>query len=161
MIPETRRLLLRDLATLRREIEAYPDDESLWIAVPGLPTAGGNLALHVVGNLRHFIGATLGATGYLRDRPAEFGRRGGTRSDLLALVAATEGEVDATLAALDPARLGAPFPLEVNGVRVPTGGFLLHLATHLAFHLGQMDYHRRALTGDPTSVQPMGVEALA
>ena len=48
-------LITRELRAVRREIEAYPDDASVWREIPGLPNAGGTLALHVAGNIRHFI----------------------------------------------------------------------------------------------------------
>jgi hypothetical protein len=67
-------LFRRDLDALAREVALFPDDEALWRKVPGIANAGGNLALHVAGNLRHFVGAMLGDTGYMRDREAEFGR---------------------------------------------------------------------------------------
>jgi hypothetical protein len=68
-------MMLRELVTLRKQIEAYPSDESLWKVVPGISNSGGTLALHLAGNLQHFIGAVLGSTGYIRDRDAEFSVR--------------------------------------------------------------------------------------
>src|SRR4029078_9979483 len=97
-IPHLRRILLRDIDTLRREIELYPDDESVWREVPGLPNPGGTLVLHLVGNLRHYIGGFLGQSGYLRESPAEFSTRGTSRQELLRLIAAAHDEVDAALA---------------------------------------------------------------
>jgi hypothetical protein len=47
--------------------------------------------------------------------------------------------------------LRRPYPELVSGRQFITGDFLLHLSTHLAFHLGQIGYLRRGLTGDPTS----------
>ena len=75
-IATTSAVLRRDLAAVRRSVEAYPDDESLWAERSGFPNSGGTLALHVAGNIRHFVGAVLGGSGYLRDRDAEFSRRG-------------------------------------------------------------------------------------
>ena len=160
MIGDLRRLLARELATLRREVEAYPDDASLWAAVPGLTNSGGNLALHLCGNLRHFIGAGLGRTGYVRDRDAEFSAKGRSRAELLEEIGHAAADVEAALRDLDPARLGSPFPLAVGGIHPPTGRFLLHLLGHLAFHLGQLDYHRRAATGDPKGAGALGVADL-
>src|SRR6187551_3396600 len=67
-----RAVLRRDLATLRRELDLYADDAGPWREVPGLANCGGTLALHLAGNLRHFVGARLGTSGYVRDRTAEF-----------------------------------------------------------------------------------------
>ncbi|MBL0314078.1 MAG: DinB family protein [Holophagaceae bacterium] len=154
-------LFQRDLDTLAREISAYPDDASLWVAVPGQPTCGGNLALHLVGNLRHFIGSTLGRTGFLRDRPSEFSTKDLSREALLESIRIAAEEVATALASLPPAQLTEPFPLELGGAHPTIQAVLLHLSTHLAFHLGQLDYHRRAATGDSTSVGPLSLDHLA
>ena len=140
-------ILLRDLTTLRMELEAYPSDADLWRLVPGISNSGGTLALHLTGNLRHFIGAVLGQTGYARDRDAEFASRDTSRSALLEQVEATIAELGATLPRLSAADLDRAYPLAVAKVRVTTGEFLLHLATHFTYHLGQLDYHRRMATG--------------
>ncbi len=160
MIQDLRVMLLRDLATLAREVDLYPDDGSLWKAVPGLANAGGNLALHLCGNLRHFIGATLGGTGYVRDRDAEFADRDLAKAALLAEIQATHQDVDATLSAFPPARLQEPFPIAFAGQHLGTGAFLLHLASHLAFHLGQVDYHRRAATGEARGAGAVAISEL-
>lgn len=153
-------LLLRDLDGLRREIELYPDDAAPWAERPGLPNRGGTLALHLAGNLRHFVGAVLGGSGYVRDRDLEFSARDVPRAEILEKVAAARREVEAALAALDPARLDEDYPLPLGGRIASTRQFLLHLAMHLTFHLGQIDYHRRATTGDSKSAGVIPLSAL-
>ena len=138
-------ILDRDLRALRREVEAYPNERDLWAQVPGVSNVAGTLALHLAGNLQHYIGALLGGTGYVRDRPAEFARRDVPRSELL-------GEIEAARTAVSRALGGAvdvdgEFPEPIAGKRVRTGDYLVHLATHFAYHLGQLDYHRRVVTG--------------
>ena len=145
-------VLLRELAAVRRSIEAYPDDRSIWEERPGLPNAGGTLALHVCGNLRHYVGAVLGGSGYVRDRDAEFAARGVPRARILQTIDEARAEVARALETLPAERLTAPFPEPVAGRAVTTRDFLVHLATHLAYHLGQLDYHRRAVTGDARSI---------
>ena len=137
----------RDLETLRMEIEAYPSDAELWKLAPGISNSGGNLALHLAGNLQHFIGATLGGSGYVRNRDAEFGSRDRSRTELLLEVNAALALVPQTVRGLDQQALSQPYPLLVANVRLTTGDFLLHLATHFTYHLGQLDYHRRLMTG--------------
>ena len=154
------RLFDRDLTVLEREVALYPDDASLWKEVHGQPTLGGNLALHLAGNLRHFIGGVLGGSGHVRHREAEFDQRGLSRQVLIAEVRAAKEEVAAALAKLDPARLGEPFPEAIRGHELPTRMVLAHLLTHLSFHLGQLDYHRRAATGDRVSAEPGGFAQL-
>lgn len=160
-LPDLAVLFERDLATLAREISAYPDDGSLWAAIPGQPSCGGNLALHLVGNLRHFIGAALGHTGFQRDRPLEFAAKDVPRESLLESIRTATDEVTAALATMPPSRLAEPFPLDLGGAHPTVQAVLLHLSTHLAFHLGQLDYHRRAATGDASSVGPVSLGHLS
>jgi len=161
MLSDLSLLFLRELDALRREVELYPTDAALWSEVPGLPNSGGTLTLHLVGNLRSFIGATLGQTGYVRDRDAEFSVRGMSRPELSALIAAARREVADTMRSLDVSALPTEFPVAVGGVSLPTELFLLHLLSHLGYHLGQIDYHRRASTGDAASAQTLPLRELA
>jgi hypothetical protein len=153
-------LLLRELATLRRELEAYPDERQIWALPPGIPNSAGTLTLHLAGNIQHFVGNRLGKTGYVRDRPAEFARRDVPRRELIAEIDATERAVSRGMAALTPEILKADYPDVLVGHRYQTEDFLIHLATHCAFHLGQVDYHRRTVTGDATSAKPMDMTQL-
>jgi hypothetical protein len=148
-------LLDRDLAALRREVEAYPDERDLWRAVPGIPNVAGTLVLHLAGNLQHYIGACLGNSGYVRDRPAEFARRDVPRSELLNEIEAARAAVRAGLSAVTEEQLVADFRETISGSRVVTSDYLVHLAAHFAFHLGQVDYHRRVVTGSDQGVGAM------
>jgi uncharacterized protein DUF664 len=145
-------ILDRDLATLRREVEAYPDERDLWREVPGIANVGGTLVLHLAGNVQHYFGALLASTGYTRDRPAEFARRNVASSELVREIEAARAAVKAACLAVNPAQLAAEFPEVIGGFRVQTGDYLVHLAVHAAYHLGQLDYHRRVVTGMNTSV---------
>ena len=160
MISDLLILFRRDLRYLAKEVSLYPDDASLWRTVPGIANSGGNVALHVAGNLRHFVGATFGATGYVRQREQEFAQREGRREEVMALLEATILDVEKGLRALTPDQLAAPFPAALMGLHPPTSRVLLHLAAHLAFHLGQVGYLRRALTGDATSAGGMAIQDL-
>jgi len=160
MLSDLRTIMLRDLEGLRREIALYPDDDAPWKTLPGIPNTGGNLARHLAGNLRAYIGAQLGGTGYVRDRDGEFATSGLTRAALDAEIQQAIGDVDLTLTTLDPARLDQPYPLAFGDRRVGTRAFLLHLAVHLTYHLGQIDYHRRAVTGDATGVGAISLKEL-
>ncbi|MEO8032458.1 MAG: DinB family protein, partial [Gemmatimonadota bacterium] len=150
-------LLLRDLAALRRELEAYPDERQIWALPPGLPNSAGTLTLHLAGNLQSFIGTAFGKTGYVRNRPAEFSRRDVSRSELLAQIDATVSAINAAFARLTSEQLAADFPDVLNGYRYNAEDFLIHLAVHLGFHLGQIDYHRRVVTGDPAPARVMAM----
>ena len=143
-------VLDRDLRTLSREIGAYADERDLWRLAPGVPNSAGTLALHLAGNIQHYLGARLAATGYVRDRPAEFAERGVPRAELLARIEAARLAVRAAAAA--PVDTSADFPEIISDARIVTEDYLLHLCTHFAFHLGQLDYHRRFVTGDAAGV---------
>lgn len=145
-------ILDRDLRTLRRELEAYPDERQIWHVVPGLANTAGTLALHLAGSLQHYLGARLGRTGYVRNRDAEFGRRDVPRAELIAEIERARTAVAAGLGALRPQELDAEFPELIGGCRVRTGDFLMHTAVHFAYHLGQVDSHRRVVTGNADGV---------
>ncbi len=142
---DLRAVMVRDLRALTREVSAYPTDADPWREVPGLTNCGGTLVLHLAGNTRHFIGAVLGGSGYVRDRDAEFGRRGVPRAALVTEVELAIAEAERVLPALTATQLAAEYPLEVGGRRLRTSLFLAHLVSHLGYHLGQVDYHRRVV----------------
>ncbi len=142
----------RELRALERELGKYRTEEEVWILPPGIPNSGGTLALHAAGNLRHFIGAVLGGDAYVRDRDAEFSLRGVPRAELVARLRAAAGIVDSTLGRIEPGVLDRAYPSPVANRRVNTGEFMLHLASHLAYHVGQVDFHRRMVTGDASGV---------
>lgn len=154
-------LLRRDLGAARRELEAYSNEALIWAPVPGIPNSAGVLTRHIAGNLQHYVGSVLGGSGYVRDRGAEFTAPPWPRDRLIAELRATEDVVAGVLPSLTPERLAGRYPEPVADYQLETGDFLSHLAVHCGFHLGQMGYHRRAVTGDRTSIGPMGVAALA
>jgi hypothetical protein len=149
-------LLDRDLRGLRRELEAYPDERQIWQPAPGMPNTAGTLALHIAGNLQHFIGAQWAETGYRRDREAEFGRRDVPRAELVAEVERARSAVAAGLGRIPLESLGEDYPLVVVGARLTTGDYLIHLCVHAAYHLGQLDTHRRLVTGSASGVGVVG-----
>ncbi len=155
-----RDVLVRDLEGLQRELNAYPNETDLWALPSGIPNSAGTLALHMCGNIRHFIGARLGETGYMRDRDAEFDRRDVPRAELVAEIDRAIADVRAALSALPVEDLENPFPDAVGGVRLQTGDFLLHLVAHFGYHLGQVDYHRRSVTGVSKPVGIMSPKGL-
>lgn len=135
----------RDLAKLKEEIRLYSNVGDIWKTTEGISNSGGNLCLHICGNLEHFFGAVLGNSGYVRDREKEFVDKGIGRDQLLAGIDAARHSVLSTLAELTEEDMDSPYPLEVFGHSMTNGYFLTHLATHLNYHLGQINYHRRLL----------------
>lgn len=153
-------VVVRDLKALGREVEAYPDDASLWRTPPGIANSGGTLALHLCGNVQHFFGAVLGSTGYVRDRAGEFSRRDVPRAEIQQQVSAAIVAAERGLALLADSALEADFPEKIAGHSVGTGEWLVHLVDHLGYHLGQIDYHRRLVTGRGETVRALAVPEL-
>ncbi|MDX1476904.1 MAG: DinB superfamily protein [Saprospiraceae bacterium] len=143
------RLFERDLEALKREILAYANEQHLWVVDGGIANPAGNLALHLAGNLRHYIGAMLGNTGYIRDRHAEFHDRDVSRAGILEQIDLAAADIRGVLPGLTEEQLHAPFPQEVLGYPMSTQYFLIHLYGHFNYHLGQINYHRRLLSTLP------------
>lgn len=138
-------LFERDLNILKKEIELYSDEKNLWLLDKNITNTAGNLCLHLIGNLNGFIGAILGNTGYVRHRDLEFSTKNIPRKELLDNIEATRQMVNDTLALLTNSQLESDYPVIVFKEKMTTGWFLVHLATHLNYHLGQINYHRRLL----------------
>jgi len=141
-------LFQKDLDKLKEEITLYPKDEQLWQVREGINNSGGNLCLHLTGSLQHFIGSVLGDSGYVRNRDAEFRLKNVPRSKLLEDIDITRNVVTDTLEQLSKNDLQKDYPLPVlDEEKTNTSYFLLHLLNHLNYHIGQINYHRRIITG--------------
>ena len=141
-------LFSRDLLRLIQELSAFPDAASLWQTAPGVTNAAGTLALHLEGNLREYVGRQLGGVDYARDRPLEFSRRGVEQQELTARIDAVRILVARVIEGLSEPQLATIYPEQVLNVPITTRQFLIHLNGHLNYHLGQIDYLRRFVTGD-------------
>lgn len=145
IIESLRSLYNRDLNKLKAEIEAYQHEENLWKTDKNISNSAGNLCLHLVGNLSHFIGAQLGNTGYVRHRELEFSLKDIPKAELIEKIEATTIIVDSVLSQLPEEALKEEYPLVVFEDKMTTDFFLIHLIAHLDYHLGQINYHRRLL----------------
>ena len=146
MVTETLAALFkRDLTKLYTEIEQYNSEEKLWATEKSIANSAGNLCLHLVGNLKTYIGAELGGFAYTRNRELEFSLKGVPKAELLAMVAETRTIVDETLRTLPATSLQQEYPLLVFTEKTSTEYLLIHLVAHLSYHLGQINYHRRLL----------------
>lgn len=138
-------LFQRDLKVLLKEIEQYPDENLIWQTVRGTSNSGGNLALHLVGNLKTYIGKNLGNIDYLRNRELEFSAKDIPRQEVLQAIIETLETVTITLTQLNPEQLSNTYPENVLVYEMSTEYFLIHLHGHLTYHLGQINYHRRII----------------
>lgn len=146
MITESlKSLYTRDLSKLKTEIEAYQNEESIWKIDGNILNSSGNLCLHLVGNLSHFIGAILGNSGYIRNRELEFSLKDIPRAELIIQIENTIKIVNSSLDKLTQVDLEKEYPIEPLGYKMSTEYFLIHLIAHLDYHLGQINYHRRLM----------------
>jgi len=140
---ELKKVFIKDLEKLKEEISLYSDEQSLWKVEKEIANSAGNLCLHLVGNLNQFIGATMGNTGYIRNRDQEFATKNVPQKDLIKMVEGTIATVKNTLSKVTDEQLKEEYPLLVFKEKTSTGYFLFHLSSHLGYHLGQINYHRR------------------
>lgn len=140
-----RALFNRDLNKLKLEIESYKNEAKIWSIDEQILNSAGNLCLHLIGNLNTYIGATLGSSGYIRHRELEFTLKNIPRTELITKIQETIITVDVTISNLSEDQLEHEFSIVVFEDKDSTGFILTHLTTHLAYHLGQINYHRRLL----------------
>jgi hypothetical protein len=140
-------LYRRDLPRLVQQLEAF-DNHQLWAVVPGVTNSAGNLLLHLNGNLREFVGRQIGGVAYTRDRAREFAAKDVPRAELAAELMGLAALIPSVLDELTAERWDEMFPEQVlPGSPITNRQFVIHLYGHLNYHLGQIDYLRRVLTG--------------
>ncbi len=139
----------RELNKLIEEIKLYPSEEKIWVISEGIKNSGGTLCLHICGNLQHFIGNVMGNSGYIRNRDKEFSATNIPSSELISEIKKTIAVVVSTLEAtpeIDLEEEYTAFPAHLLGKEKLTKGFfLMHLLSHMDYHLGQINYHRRMI----------------
>jgi hypothetical protein len=130
---------------LKEEISLYSNEQNIWKVADGITNSGGNLCLHLVGNLNHFIGTVIGKTDFVRNREAEFSLKNIPQKELMKMVEDTITMIEKVLPTISDDQLKEEYPLLVLKEKTSTGYFLFHLSSHLGYHLGQINYHRRML----------------
>ena len=139
------KLFNRDLEKLKAEINAYKNEHVIWVVDKEISNSAGNLCLHIVGNLSHFIGSVLGNSGYVRQRELEFSLKDVPTIELTTQVDETLKMIHDVLGNLSIDELDKRYPIDVFKEPMSTEYFLVHLTTHLSYHLGQINYLRRLL----------------
>ena len=145
LIESLQTLFSRDLNKLKTEISLYQDEKKIWYIEKNIANSAGNLCLHLIGNLNTYIGAVIGKTNYIRNRDQEFSLKDISRAELIHKIEETILVVDEALNKLTDQALQEEYPMLVFEKKTSTVYFLIHLTTHLAYHLGQINYHRRLL----------------
>ena len=146
MVTDTlQKIFKRDLEKLKLEISLYREEKNLWVIDKNIANSAGSLCLHLAGNLNTYIGAEIGKTGYIRNRDLEFSQKNIPQQELIKMIEATITVVEEGLNKITEEDLEKEYPLLVFSEKTSTGYFLIHLAVHLDYHLGQINYHRRLL----------------
>jgi len=138
-------LFKRDLNRLKTEIESYQNPSNIWIIQEGIANSAGNLCLHLVGNLNTYIGANLGQSGYIRNRELEFSLKDIPVQELVNKIVDTIAMIESTLKGISDPQMTDEYPFLVMEEMTTTQFFMIHLCSHLSYHLGQINYHRRLL----------------
>ena len=145
LIESLQTLFNRDLNKLKTEILLYQDEKNIWHIEKSIANSAGNLCLHLIGNLNTYLGAVIGKTNYIRNRELEFSQKDISRYELINKIEDTIIVVNDALNKLTDEALQEEYPILVFEKKTSTLYFLIHLTTHLAYHLGQINYHRRLL----------------
>lgn len=149
MIIDTLKILFnRDLKRLITEIEQYKTEADIWKVKGQINNSAGNLCLHLVGNLNTYIGKELGRTDYIRNRDAEFSSKDIPRQELIQMVENTIKMINQTFDNFNENILETEYPILVFDKKTSVEYLLVHLTTHLTYHLGQLNYHRRQIEDD-------------
>jgi uncharacterized damage-inducible protein DinB len=149
---ELARYFLHLAGRVERAVRSLPR-EKLWNKPFAFGNSVGHLVLHLTGNLQHYIGAGVGGTGYVRNRPLEFTdpNRYPPEEVLKQFHDAVQRTVE-TLRSLSEDDLLRPI---ANEAPIQTSfGLFLVCAAHLNNHVGQMSYLVQA-QGHSTQEPPM------
>jgi hypothetical protein len=145
LVQELRKVFIKDLQKLKEEIGLYRSEQNIWKIEKNIANSGGNLCLHLIGNLNTYIGKEIGKTGYVRNRDQEFSLKNIPQKELVNMVDNTITMLDKVMKSLIDEQLDAEYPVLVLKEKTSTGYFLFHLSSHLGYHLGQINYHRRLI----------------
>jgi hypothetical protein len=134
-----------DLRKVIEEIKKYENEEDLWKLQAGITNSGGNLALHLIGNINHFFGSILGGTDYKRERELEFSNKNASRSEIIERLENAILVLKDALNNLSDDDFHKDYPIDFGGGQQKTFAVIIYMLSHLNYHLGQINYHRRLL----------------
>ena len=145
LVQELRKVFIKDLEKLKEEIGLYRSEQNIWRIEKQIANSAGNLCLHLVGNLNTYFGAVIGKTAYIRNRDQEFSLKNIPQRELVHVVENTITMLDKVMKSMGDDELKEEYPLLILKEKTSTGYFLFHLSSHLGYHLGQINYHRRLI----------------
>jgi hypothetical protein len=132
----------RDIRKLIDEINLFNNEANLWRTHGSITNAAGNLALHIIGGSNHLFGAIVAKTGYVRNRPEEFAKKGVPRQMIVVDLEKLISLIRNTLNSVD---LEGEYPIPFDDAKRTNGYVMVQLLAHLNYHLGQVNYLRRML----------------
>jgi uncharacterized damage-inducible protein DinB len=137
----------RMIQTRVHELAEPLSDKQLWTRPYPYGNSIGNLILHLTGNLSTYIGAQIGGTGYVRNRPIEFTDTGKPKAEILRAFDQTIETVLTTIAKQSDDDWSAPFFGQLEAESKTRFSAFLSCAAHAYHHVGQMIYLQRELLG--------------
>lgn len=138
-------ILERDLNKVINEIQLFENDKKMWMIAGSINNSAGNLALHIAGAVSHFIGKVLGNNDYVRTRDKEFSEKNLPKELVIMNLKQAIETVKKVLPLISEQDMRNEFPEKLGGVTMTIEFFLIHLISHINYHLGQVNYHRRLL----------------
>jgi uncharacterized damage-inducible protein DinB len=137
---------LRQMASVIEMCVAMLDEAQLARAPHPASNSIANLILHLCGNVRQWIGSTLGGQPDTRQRELEFvALKAASRGALLDLLRATMDEAEGVLRTLDAARLATT--VETQDGPLPVLRVVYQVVGHFQQHTGQIIYATKLMTG--------------
>lgn len=122
------------------ELAAPLTEDQFWTKPFSFGNSFGHLVLHLTGNLNYYIGAQIGGTGYVRDRPLEFSD---TSRPSKAEVLKKFDQAIAMVLAIIQKQSAEDWLKAYTGAGVTARDrfdIVLQCATHLHHHVGQLMY---------------------
>jgi uncharacterized damage-inducible protein DinB len=137
---EASRVFLRQdfLPKLLHCLNAMTDDQ-IWWRPNEQSNSVGNLVLHLHGNLKQWIVASLGGRQFHRERDAEFATRARvSRAELISAIETVVAEVESVLVDYPASQLLVLHAVQVYQVSALQAVY--HVVEHFSYHLGQILY---------------------
>jgi uncharacterized damage-inducible protein DinB len=124
--------------------------EQVWHRPNAVSNAIGNLGLHLAGNVRQWIVASLGGEPFERDRAAEFAQREPLpTAEILGRLRETVDRACDVIADLTPERLASRVTIQAYDVTGLEAVF--HVVEHFSLHTGQIVYATKILINQDLS----------
>lgn len=138
-------LFQRGIDKLIEEINLFKKEKNIWKIKETTKNTAGNLTLHLLGNLNHFIGRTLGHTDYIRKRQDEFSIKAIPREKLVTDLILLKETIKNSLEKISIEDIKKEFPLKIKEEVLTVELMLIFLLNHFNYHLGQVNYLRRLI----------------